>query len=388
MREMLNESLMEGIAQVDISPTMFKEATDHYMAIAKLFGQNGLDADFYPQGSFSTGTVVRPYANGGEDSFYDLDMVCLVKDSDKESVSPGELMDRVVDILLGDGTYKDKCKITSECITIEYARSDSRPGFNLDIIVAVQPSGMTDLAYSLSGIELRWASQDLSIAVASPSSWKGSNPHALSDWFGEVNQVFADYDRDRRKAAILKKSRGVYASIEDIPVGLERSSLQRAIQIAKRARDLYYAHLKDGIRRPESCMLLVMLAEHAKEMKASSTALEILQSFCLKVLEAEILVGERIDCLFVNEGAYVVRNPVFPENFLEDWSDYDIRKMFSWIRVLSDDLSVNDNDFAMRNAALMRTVGDSAVKRIAMASPVASVSASVQQVKPWGGHGC
>ena len=115
----LDNYLLEGISRLDISHTMFKEATEHYMAIANLLEKNGVDADFYPQGSFSTGTVVRPYDPADEDAYYDLDMVCLVKDRTRESSSPAELMERVKDAILGDGTYKDKCTVYSECITIK-----------------------------------------------------------------------------------------------------------------------------------------------------------------------------------------------------------------------------------------------------------------------------
>ena len=380
MSNKLDSSLLEGISRLDISHTMFKEATKHYKTIAKLLEQNGVDADFYPQGSFSTGTVVRPYDPSDEDAFYDLDMVCLVKDESRESVSPVELMNRVKDVILGEEAYRDKCTEDSECITIEYARSESRPGFNLDIVVAVSPSDVDRLVYALRGIDTRWAEQDLSIAKTKPPEWMGSNPHALCDWFKEKNEPFAAFNRDARLRSTFESNSKVYASIEEVPEGMDRSSLQRAIQIAKRARDIFYSH-RDDVKKPESCMLLAMIARHAEMMPASSSPAEILRSFCSVTCSMRPLVDIRADCDLVEAGRLVVTNPVFPENFLEEWTNGDIAVFFLWLKTFNEDLSVEWDDVSKRTAGLKRILGDGVIPEVIASAPAV---ASVTAVKPWG----
>ena len=67
---------LEQIAEkLDISPTMYDYAVARYKGIAQYLADNGIDADFYPQGSFRTGTVVRPIKNGIE-ADYDIDVMC------------------------------------------------------------------------------------------------------------------------------------------------------------------------------------------------------------------------------------------------------------------------------------------------------------------------
>lgn len=54
------KDILSIIEKLDISPTLFKNATEKYKTLAKYLNDNGLEADMYPQGSFAIGTVVRP----------------------------------------------------------------------------------------------------------------------------------------------------------------------------------------------------------------------------------------------------------------------------------------------------------------------------------------
>ena len=40
--------LSRGANSLDITPTMFKEATSHYKAVGEFLGNNGIEADFPP----------------------------------------------------------------------------------------------------------------------------------------------------------------------------------------------------------------------------------------------------------------------------------------------------------------------------------------------------
>lgn len=181
--------LLEGIAKLDITQTMFREATEHYEAVAGLLEAKGLAAHIYPHGSFGTGTVVRPYDPENEETFYDLDMACVVTDESPDTVNPSELRSKVRAILQDHKVYADMMQEQDSCITLRYARSDSRPGFNLDIVIGVKPASASLNKYDLYGLDPKWKEQDLSLARINPDDWFGSNPHALCDWFKEKKRA-------------------------------------------------------------------------------------------------------------------------------------------------------------------------------------------------------
>ena len=77
---MLNRDkyILNSLHDLDLSPTMEKNAKDKYVALSKYLDEQGLDPDFYPHGSFLIGTTIRPYHNGKEHD-YDLDVLTILK---------------------------------------------------------------------------------------------------------------------------------------------------------------------------------------------------------------------------------------------------------------------------------------------------------------------
>ena len=59
--ELRKQDLLKLIDGLDISPSMYKNATEKYKAVGTYLQEQGLICDIFPQGSFSIGTVVRPY---------------------------------------------------------------------------------------------------------------------------------------------------------------------------------------------------------------------------------------------------------------------------------------------------------------------------------------
>lgn len=51
--------ILNSLYDLDLSPTMEKNARDKYDALSKYLDEHGLDSDFYPQGSFLIGTTIR-----------------------------------------------------------------------------------------------------------------------------------------------------------------------------------------------------------------------------------------------------------------------------------------------------------------------------------------
>ena len=135
---MRNKSVdLEKIAAgLDISPTLHKYAVDRYNGIASFLDGKGIKAVFYSQGSFRTGTVVRPIRNGA-DADFDLDVICELSRKKSETTEYHVKHD-VGDALKSDDTYKKKLLPEDDiCWTLQYADPQDGVGFNLDIVPAV-----------------------------------------------------------------------------------------------------------------------------------------------------------------------------------------------------------------------------------------------------------
>lgn len=81
--------ILNSLNDLDLTPTMEKNARDKYAALSKYLDEHGLKSDFHPQGSFLIGTTIRPYRDG-KDQDYDLDILAILKrkkeDTDAKNV--------------------------------------------------------------------------------------------------------------------------------------------------------------------------------------------------------------------------------------------------------------------------------------------------------------
>ena len=76
-RQRLDLILRHLADEIDVSPTRYQEAKDHYNAVGEWLGRDDSElAPFlpvvFPQGSFVLGTAIRPIG----DEEYDVDTVC------------------------------------------------------------------------------------------------------------------------------------------------------------------------------------------------------------------------------------------------------------------------------------------------------------------------
>ncbi|MEE0018625.1 MAG: hypothetical protein UFN42_06295 [Collinsella sp.] len=85
----INNILSKGANLLDITPSMFEEATSHYKAVGEFLGNHGIDADISPCGSILTGTVVRPYSEN-EDAYFDIDVLVNRPGLTAQTTHPGK----------------------------------------------------------------------------------------------------------------------------------------------------------------------------------------------------------------------------------------------------------------------------------------------------------
>lgn len=351
-REQRERDILKLIEGLDIPQSLYEKAIGHYNAVATFLQEQGIESDIYPQGSYSLGTVVRPYKES-EDAAYDLDAVCEIK-INKSDTTAEEIKKMVGDALKSDGTYRKMLQEEwDKCWTLEYADVNGI-GFSVDIVPAVAEEDIV-LKNNLETEGVDFTVYDSQIAITHKDgeryTWKTSNPKAYQNWFKKLNESFVKAERQR----LAKRRDGrLYvlneATVEKIPETQERSALQRVIQIVKYHADVYYT--KGNIKEYKSASVIVttLIALLAQEADPS---LEVFPLLSYIVGELEIY-GENLSLTesafakrYENKniirrigGQWILRNPLNPsENLVDSWNQ-EPRKaqyFFQWIRMLKKD---------------------------------------------------
>lgn len=345
--------LIEGL---DIPQSLYTKAIEHYKAVAAFLQERGIESDIYPQGSYSLGTVVRPYRDS-EDAAYDLDAVCEIK-INKSDTTAQEIKKMVGDALKSDGTYRKMLQPEwDKCWTLEYADVNGI-GFSVDIVPAVAEEDIK-LKNTLEAEGVDFAVYDSQIAITHKSgekyTWRTSNPKAYQNWFKKLNESFAQAEKQRliRKHAdrqvVLNEN-----TVEKIPETQQRSALQRVIQIVKYHADVYYT--KGNIKKYKSASVIVttLIALIAQD---ADPALEVFPLLSYIVGQLEIY-GENLSLTesvfaerYANKniirrigGQWILNNPLNPsENLVDSWNQepHKAQYFFQWIRILKEDYLIS-----------------------------------------------
>ena len=399
-KELRQRDILKLIEGLDISPTMYKNATEKYKAVGTYLQDQGLTCDIFPQGSFSLGTVVRPYRESKE-ADYDLDFICCLSEQ-KEKTTAKYVKNIVREALCKSEVYKEKLQDMEwdKCWTLEYAEVNGI-GFNIDIVPGVSESD--EIVQSMVSSRLSQKDAELAVAITDKRNqnyfWLTSNPRAYRNWFESINRPFLEYDRQNKRKVLFEKSRAVYNSIEEIPEGLERSSLQRVIQILKHHRDVYYCRIRKEDFKPTSAIITTICTEIADGMDPSLNVFELLQAIAddFEIYSRnQILTEEEFsrqyktkNTIRKSNGKWCIINPVNPkDNLADSWNTHPEKAelFFKWVKVMKkdylDSLQVEDNDFV---ALLENNFGRDYVKKNINLNDYASVTPTIiaNTPKPW-----
>jgi hypothetical protein len=359
------QDILKIISQLDITPTMYKNAVTKYTSIAKYLENNGIEADMYPQGSFALGTVVRPSAKD-PNAAYDLDFVCQLRIT-RDDLTAAELRKKVEDILTSSDLYGGKLTIYDKCLTIEYADVGGI-GFSIDIVPAAGENGENKM-------RLRSKSKNpglIDTAIAIPNhceknyNWITNNPNGYRAWFEAINAPFQAASRMQYRQMLFEENRSVYASVEEIPEELNRSAVQRVIQILKYHRDMYYSKFKNGDDiKPISAIINTIVARISSSVAASISVFDLLNYVLgefATYAEHQTLTEKEFTKRYQGKnvigresGKWIIENPANPEDNLADqWNqDTSIPKhFFLWAKAVREDLidslQMSDEDFRAR----------------------------------------
>lgn len=404
-----NQDLEKIAISLDITPTMYQYAVDRYNGMASFLQGKGVSAEIYPQGSFRTGTVVRPMKDGRE-ADYDIDLVCELA-LRKEATAPCFVKNIVGDLLKNDGVYAPKLRPEeNRCWTLDYADVSDGIGLSMDVVPCVHESDNGMMLLRIKGVPPEYANEAVEITdriSAGHYEWLPSNPSGYGKWFDDINRRFMEHNFRERKARFFTENRNLFAAnakVEEVPDALIKSSLQRTIQLLKRHRDIFYYRAKAWDKRPISAIIVTLSALIAKN--STYLNLDDLLPYVANGMAdyAELLQGRRPR----NETAaapksyirremqkWVIRNPVNPDdNFADTWDDDTAAMFFKWVSAVEDELGhstpIEERKYI---TSLQRAFGSSAVEKaigpIAAAPGIItsqSTSKPISPTRPWGGE--
>ena len=373
------KDILKIVSGLDISPTMYKNAVEKYHALANFLNDCGIEADIFPQGSFAFGTVVRPNAKD-KDAGYDLDFICQVS-GNRNQHTPSGLRKQVQEALESSNIYRERLKICGECFTIEYSDIGDI-AFSIDIVPAVDESSENKdmLKKRAEFPELI----DSAIAIPKQNgernyNWLTNNPKGFKQWFDARNKPFLDAEKMNIRRQLFDDNRRIYASIEDVPEELERSALQRVIQILKCHRNEFYAKRKDGDElKPISAIINTVVTRIAEGHDPACSVFDLLEYVLneLQIYSKHQNMDQRrfyntysIERnIFTHDGnKWYIANPANPgDNLADAWNSNDDipRIFFLWVNVAYQDLvgslSRTDSDFRV---AIENGLGSGNVKK-------------------------
>ncbi len=252
----------------------------------------------YPQGSFRLGTMIRPFT--GEEE-YDIDLVCLIHIL-KEATTQQGLKDMIGDRLKLNAEYNDMVVEGRRCWILDYPIS-----FHMDVLPALPNLERKPDGILITDRELH--------------RWQPSNPIGYANWFRE--RMIVQFNERR---AILAKA--LSANIEDVPEWRVKTTLQRAIQLLKRHRDIRF--VDDQENKPISIIITTLAA------KAYDNTPDLYQAL-LTIIES---LPKHIEN---RDGEYWVSNPVDEgENFADKWKEHPRRReqFYAWLDQVKEDLTI------------------------------------------------
>lgn len=324
--------LFSGLAdKLNITETLYNRAVTAYTALADYIKDNNKDweVEIFPHGSFELGTVIKPVNDEDE---YDVDLVVLVRAPDFRDAH--KLRETIRTFLESHGRYEGKIEEKKQCLRVVY--SDNAQ-FHMDVVCA-KSSEYDDKNI----IEVAKKDEQLD-----EYDYKESNPKGYIDWFKKTMNYKRLLQEARFQAAYEAST-----EVQELSLPKMKTPLQKAIQILKRHRDIYFQNNLDN--RPSSIVITTLCALSYDNAKLYNSSNDNVYLAIKKMLETfPMFLGAD------SSGQYKLPNPSFhDENFLYKWNtDANLKKhFFQWIEKARLDIVTNPFQFLEDNPGKMRDV--------------------------------
>lgn len=331
---LIDKKIDDVAKQLDISPSDFILAKERYEAVSDWLKKGtyvtGARPEVYLQGSFRLGTVIKPFRDG-KDAAFDIDQVCEIREPVSTSTADG-LKSDIGDRLKSNATYKNMLDDEGRrCWTLEYAVGANRPAFHIDVLPA---------RYTPLGNE---GSIDITEKVKESGvyKWLSSNPKGYYYWFKQKNTFSYDFLQIQQKE-IFAANRDLFQTEAEVPKRLVRTPLQRAIQIMKRHRDVYFAEKENA---PIS-IILTTLCAHVYQGGGIMATLKQFTNYVIERHRCKIKGDQFFDDGYLDyyDGRWLILNPADKgradgkiENFADKWNEDSAlpQAFFNWVYQLN-----------------------------------------------------
>jgi len=292
------EELLARIAhELQLDQTRIERMESAYRSVSDLLKNDddffdGLVIEIYAQGSKRTETTVKPI----NDEDFDLDTVLHIYDP-YYNHSPEEIYNALVRALEKDSYYRTIMEKKTRCVRLNY-----KGDFHMDILPACMPN--------------TFDRELIKIPEKALKDWSSGNPKGFAQWFLDIAKLTKDPLLMRYAQVLLKAQ----VETEPLPEGLyEKTPLQRAVQLMKRYRDIYFKN---------------------REHRVSSIVITTLAG---QLYQGENSIFETIDQLIsrirngytesLNGGyKFKVLNPVnSEEDFTDSWTDHHYQAFYNFV---------------------------------------------------------
>ncbi len=284
------EELLARIAQeLQLDKTRLERMESAYEAIYKLFENDkgffsNLEVELYSQGSKRIGTTVKPINNDD----FDLDTILHIYDLNT-NYTPEFIYNELLRVIENNEYYKNIREKKSRCVRLNY-----KGDFHMDILPACM-----------------WLISDrekIAIPEKSRKSWSSGNPKGFANWFLDIANSLS-------KSILQSYSRALIESkVETEPLPEElyiKTPLQRAVQLIKRYRDIYYVNRSN----PVSSIVLTTLI--ARFYMGEESIFDTIDNVTFKIQKS---YNEATNAL----QRFKVLNPVdSQEDFTDSWTNSD-----------------------------------------------------------------
>lgn len=208
------DDLLDKMAEsLQLGKTRYDQMIEHYEAVKAWIEADEqffkpFKYDLYPHGSVRILTTVKPV---GKDEF-DLDIALHIK-ANWGIHTPQRIYDELKRRLNEHSVYRKMLEAKNRCLRLNYAGD-----FHMDILPGIQ--------------ENAWDEDKLRVPDKKLGTWVSSNPRGYAKWFLDRTNLV--------KISLLEKA----MRAEHLPADnfQNKKPLQRAVQLIKRYRDIYFQY--------------------------------------------------------------------------------------------------------------------------------------------------
>lgn len=313
------EELLARIAQeLQLNQTRIEKMDSAYNAVSDTLKRDkdffeGLVIEIYAQGSKRIETTVKPI----NDEDFDLDTVLHIYDP-YYNHSPEQIYNALVKALEKDSYYKDIMERKARCVRLNY-----QGDFHIDILPACMPNN--------------FEKERIKIPEKAFKDWSSGNPKGFAKWFLDIAKSVQETLLKRYSKVLIE------AQIETEPLPAEvyeKTPLQRAVQLMKRYRDIYF---KNRDNKVSSIVITTLAAQYYQGENSIFEAIDQIVNKISKEYDAAIKGGYK----------FKVLNPVNgEEDFTDTWTDNHYRSFYNFIsefskkwQSLKEDFEFSKNDY-------------------------------------------